>query len=117
MTQRMSSAQFTILKTMAPRHGSDAGAPLPFEKAVEFNQIMFYSLVRRGFIRLSLTHETFSLTKEGLYAYTSYARGDAADYVVKDTTEARHDRVSTKLIGQDKPQRKATNKTKAHAAA
>lgn len=91
-TERLSSNQFTIMRSMADKH-------LQFDKAVAFNQVMFYSLVRRGFVALDLDNETFYLSRDGVDAYRLYSSGSTKDLVVKNDNLLRHKRVSNKLTG------------------
>ena len=99
MTSRLSSNQFTIIRTIHAH-------PLPFETAVVFNQVMFYSLVRRDLIQLELTSETFRLTEDGLSAYETYAHTPADHLTVSHNTDVRRSRVTTVLMKSGKRQQR-----------
>jgi len=117
MAERLSSYQYSILKAMAPAGATGNGRPLKFDRAVEFNQIMFYSLIRRDLIHLDLTMEAFFLSDKGLTAYNGYTRGDLEELIVKNNPEPRQQRVSDKLHGVRKRPRKQTAKAKAEVPA
>lgn len=91
MTYRLSSNQFTIIRTIHARQ-------IEFERAIQFNQVMFYSLVRRGLIVLDLDSESFRLTNDGDAAYERYASGKTNDMLVKNDTDERHERVEKALM-------------------
>jgi len=102
MTARLSSNQYTILRAM--------DKPMGFDRAVEFNQVMFYSLIRRGLIKLSLTTEQFSRTKDGDAAVDVYANGNWHDLTVTLNPPAREARVSDHLHGKALPKKKPVAK-------
>lgn len=104
MAENLSSYQYTILKTVNQK-------PLSLEKAVSFNQVMFYSLIRRGYIHLNLDNERFGLSSQGQSVLTRYNNGRVQDMVVRNQTPRRHERVTTKL--ESGVRRKAQKVTKA----
>jgi hypothetical protein len=103
MTSRVSSNQFTILKALS-------GKALAFNKAVQFNQAMFYSLVRRGFIELNLATEAFELTQDGTRAYDRYTHGNISNLLVANDPEERHERVVNRLMSEGRHKKPALHK-------
>jgi hypothetical protein len=111
-TSRMSSNQYTIMKALA--------SPLSLEKAIGFNQLIFMSLVKRGWIELNLNNETFHRSEDGSTAFSRYTNGSLSELQVAHDPPARHERVTYRLSGQEerKPtKRKPPVKAAKHAAA
>jgi hypothetical protein len=105
MTQRLSSNQFTIMRAMGPKPDGRMKS-MPFDRAVEFNQVLFYSLVRRGYIELNLESERFFLTEDGASAFALYAHGTIEGMWVKNNPPARQERVAARLQSQPKSGRR-----------
>ena len=103
MTERISSNGYTILKTMS------GGRRLRFDDAVAFNQVMFQALIRRGYILLRLTDETFGLTNSGDSVLEAYQSTDPNSLHVKDDSVVRQQRVGEKLQASAPRRRRAAN--------
>jgi len=117
MTSRLSSNQYIILKSMAPRTDSGVQTPISLDKAIGFNQLYFMSLLSRGYMKLSIATETFSLTDEGLAAFARYHRGLVSGLQVKNDPPARHERVESRLSAtSEEPKRKPPTRSKTRAA-
>jgi hypothetical protein len=91
-TERMSSAQYTIMKAL--------DKPMAFEQAVAFNQVIFYSLIRREWVSLDQASEKFFRNDAGDHAFHSYTNGSTKDLQVKNNDEPRQERVAMKLTGR-----------------
>lgn len=108
MTSRLSSNQFTILKTIASK-------PLVFHRAVEVNQAMFMSLIKHGYVGLDLPTESFRLTQEGHAAYDLYRNGHILNLTVKNNPQSRQERVGVKLGKPDAPPKKPMGAASSHS--
>jgi len=92
VTARATSNQYTILRGLRDTGG------LTFEQCVSFNQVIFYSLIRREFIGLNPDKELFQLTDKGEECVRAYEKGDYHALEVAHNSPERQERV-TKNIG------------------
>lgn len=106
--ERVSPPQFRILKALAQ--------PVSFERAIEFNQTYFYSLVRRGFVELDMQTEQFSRSTSGNEVVERYNSNSIDDFFVEHKTASRHDKIAIKFYGKKRLER-AKKAVSARAAA
>ena len=102
MTVRLSNAQITALRTIQKGQG------MHIDKIVQYNQIFFVSLLRRGLLQFNEENEYFSVSELGRNALDLFAHGDIKDFRVKGLSEPREARIHERYHNPEpsKPKRR-----------